>query len=69
MKKDVIQDLRNLANNAWQEYIKNPTTENKERLDRLDDELGIELKLDRYWNDNVLNINDGNSVKYSMDYT
>ena len=47
MKRDIVNQLTKLSQKAWEAYVKLPTNDNREKFERLDDELRVELEFDR----------------------
>jgi len=47
MKRDIVKQLAALTQKAWEEYVKLPTNDNREKFERLDDDLRVELEFDR----------------------
>jgi hypothetical protein len=59
MKRDIVNQLTKLSQKAWEDYVKLPTNENREKFERIDDDLRVELEFDRTvkFNSNMLNDN------------
>jgi len=63
MKRDIVNQLTKLSQKAWEEYVKLPTNDNREKFERLDDDLRVELEFDRNttFNSNLLSNSSNNN--------
>ena len=53
MKRDVVNQLIKASQMAWENYVKVPSMENREKYESVDDELRIELEFDRKMLDEI----------------
>jgi len=54
MKRDVVNQLIKASQMAWENYVKVPSMENREKYESVDDELRIELEFDRKMLDEII---------------